>query len=54
MGLILARRWYVKVRFAGRLLSVIVQTKVIANALTRVKNFVASAFAPARFAYATV
>lgn len=55
MGLILARRWYVKVRFAGRLLSVIVQTKVIANAFTRVKDVVASLRASVTpFAYATV
>ena len=35
MGLILARRWYVKIRFAGRLLSVIWQNQVDAKTSLR-------------------
>lgn len=42
MGLILARRWYVKMRFAGRLLSVIWQTRIDAKTSIREK-FVAFA-----------
>lgn len=41
------------VKSAGRLLSVIWQTQVTANAFTRVKNAVASAFALPQLSFAT-